>query len=66
MAQHDHSHSKNHQHHDHRSGKKKVHPAWWIVVAAILALGAMFLYNATLEEALQPGGKITEEVPVAE
>jgi hypothetical protein len=62
MSHHEHSHDKGH-HHEHRPGKKRIHPAWWIVVAAVLALAGMFLYNASLEEALQPGGQITDEVP---
>jgi hypothetical protein len=59
--QHEHSHGKNHQH-EHGAPKKKIHHDWrfW---AVILMLAAMVIYVVTVDEAVEPGGQINQEVP---
>jgi hypothetical protein len=63
MAHHDHSHGKDHQHHDHRPQKGGIHrsPIFW--VAVLLMLAGMFAYVATMDEAIGPGGQVNQEVP---
>ena len=62
MSKHsEHSHGKDH-HHDHPAPKKKIHHDWrfW---AVILMLVAMVIYLVTIDEAVEPGGQINQEVP---
>ncbi|MCI0335740.1 MAG: hypothetical protein L0228_21240 [Planctomycetes bacterium] len=61
MSQHnEHSHKKDH--HEHQAPKKKIHHDWrfWAVIAMLAAMG---IYIATLDEAVEPGGQIQQEVP---
>jgi hypothetical protein len=62
MAQHDHPHGKDHQHHEHQSAKRGIHrsPIFWIAV--ILMLVGMAIYVTSMDEAIGPGG-VNQEVP---
>ena len=65
MAHHEHSHGHNHAHgkDHHPHGKPGIHRRWWFWVAVLLMLGGMVMYVTTLDEALEPGGQINQEVP---
>jgi hypothetical protein len=61
MSHHEHSHGKEH-HHEHHA-PKKIHHQWWFWAAIVLMLAGMGMYVASLDEALQPGGQINQEMP---
>lgn len=59
------SHHPNHPHHhqqehEHESEKKKtqLHKDWRTWVVVLLMLGSMFVYVATLDDSVGPGGEI--------
>jgi Co/Zn/Cd efflux system component len=58
--QHDHSH-KEHQHEHHPPRKSLAKRVF--VVAVVLMLVAMVVYVVTVDEAVEPGGQINQEVP---
>ena len=60
----EHSHQHDHHHAEH-SAKKGVHHSPWFWVAVVLMLAGMFMYVATMDEALGPGPQTGEEVPAA-
>ncbi len=62
MSQHEHHHGKEH-HHVQEHAKKGVHRQWWFWAAVILMLAGMFMYVATMDEALGPGGQVNPEGP---
>jgi hypothetical protein len=62
MGQHEHSHGKEHRH-PHGMGKPGIHRRWWFWVAVVLMLAGMFMYVASMDEALGPGGEVNQEVP---
>ncbi len=70
MSKHD-EHGHDHKHHEHgatTSKKRPIHHDWRFWVAVVLMLAAMGAYVATMDEALQPGGKggnIGQEMPAA-
>jgi len=63
------------QHHDshkhHHAGHEHAHPApanknkIWVIIAIILMLVAMVAYIMSGDEAIEPEGKMQEEVPAA-
>jgi hypothetical protein len=62
--------SKQHHHPDHNQhgehhGPKKIHHQWWFWVGIVLMLAAMAMYVGSIDEWLQPGGKVGEQVPAA-
>jgi hypothetical protein len=62
MARHnEHSHGKDHQH-EHQSPKKGIHRDWrfWVAIVMLVAMG---IYVATMDEAIEPGGQVNQEVP---
>jgi hypothetical protein len=62
MSQHHgHSHDKEHGLHHSKSGKK-IHHDWrfWAVIAMLVAMG---IYVMTMDEAIEPGGGVQQEVP---
>lgn len=64
MSQHhEHGHDHKHPQGEHLS-KKKIHHDWrfW---AVILMLLGMVIYVVTVDEAIEPGGPIQQEVPAA-
>jgi hypothetical protein len=58
-----HHHPEHGQHGEHRP--PKIHHQWWFWVGVILMLAAMAMYVGSIDEWLQPGGKIGEQVPAA-
>jgi hypothetical protein len=66
-----HEHEHNHGHHNHQTHPKRrpIHHDWrfWVSLSAvILMLAAMFMYVASDDESLRPGGKEGPPVPAAE
>jgi hypothetical protein len=59
-----HHHDQRHKdaQHDHHAPKKGIHRDWrfWAVV---LMIAAMVIYVVTMNEAIEPGGQIQQEVP---
>ena len=41
------------------------HRDWRVYLGVALMLIAMFVYLATMDESIQPGGQVTEPVPAA-
>ena len=67
MAKHN-EHGHEHKHHEHgeTTGKKRpIHHDWRFWVAVVLMLAAMGAYVASMDEALQPGGNVGQEMPAA-
>lgn len=60
-AKHEHSHHESH-HHEHAPKRWKPHLDWRLW-AAVLMLAAMLLYIFSMDEALQPDGKVQAPVP---
>lgn len=60
---HEHNHSKHAHHGEARATKKGIHHTWWFWVAIVLMLGGMFMYVASLDEAIQPDGQPGVPVP---
>ena len=67
-------HKKKWRHRDHhanppeevdRAGWRGAHKNWRVWVAVGLVLLSMLIYVMTMDEAIQPGGKVQQSVPVA-
>lgn len=60
--------NKSKQHGDHRRQEKErwlPHRDWRVYLGVALMLLAMFVYLATMDESLQPGGGVVQPVPAA-
>jgi hypothetical protein len=56
-------------HHTTDLPKKKIHQDWRFIVAVVLMLIAIFVYVATMDDAIvpgQPAGSPAETVPIAQ
>lgn len=56
-----------HKHpHNHEHGKKRpIHHDWRLWVVVLLAVAGMVMYSLSDDEAIQPDGKVDQQMPAA-
>jgi hypothetical protein len=60
-------HGKQHEHHrrEEAAHKRPIHHDWRLWVAVLLMIAAMGIYIASMNESIQPDGKVLPPVPAA-